>query len=82
MSSRGLFLALSKEEEAKLLALDGDDQGVESAILEIEERWDEEWLQEMDKSWDAIHRCLGDGSLRNQQPAPTTKAVLGGRQLS
>ena len=30
---------------------------------EIEEPWDEEWLLEMDKAWDAIHRCLTDGRL-------------------
>jgi hypothetical protein len=49
---------------------------------EIEERWDREWLVEMDKSWDAIHRCLGDGSLRTSQKSIASKAVLGGRQLS
>lgn len=58
------------------------DTVVEIVTEEIEERWDEAWLQEMDKSWDAIHRCLGDGSLRNAQPALMAKAVLGGRQLS
>ncbi len=32
-------------------------------IEEIEERWDRDWLCETDKAWDAIHRCLTDGSL-------------------
>jgi hypothetical protein len=82
MGCRGMFFALTKEEEAKLLSASDSDAVVEIVTEEIEERWDQEWLQEMDKSWDAIHRCLGDGSLRNSQPAVSAKAVLGGRQLS
>jgi hypothetical protein len=82
MACRGVFFALTREEEAKLLSASESDAVVEIVTEEIEERWDEEWLQEMDKSWDAIHRCLGDGSLRNSQPLVSAKAVLGGRQLS
>lgn len=76
-----MFFALTKEEEAALLSA-RDTEEVLDAILEIEERWDEPWLRQMDKSWDAIHRCLGDGSLDTKQPALTAKAVLGGRHLS
>ncbi len=82
MACRGVFFALAKEEEAKLLAAPGSDGVVEIITEEIKERWDREWLVEMDKSWDAVHRCLGDGSLRTSQPSITAKAVLGGRQLS
>jgi len=82
MACRGVFFALTKEEEAKLLAARSSDAVVEIILEEIEERWDRDWLVEMDKSWDAIHRCLGDGSLRTSQPLLTSKAVLGGRQLS
>lgn len=82
MACRGVFFALSKEDESKLLTAAGSDTIVEIITEEIEGRWDEAWLQEMDKSWDAIHRCLGDGTLRNAQPAVTAKAVIGGRQLS
>lgn len=82
MACRGVFFALSPEDEAKLLAAHDSDAVVEIVTEEIEGRWDEEWLQEVDKSWDAIHRCLGDGSLRTDQPGVTAKAVLGGRQLS
>jgi hypothetical protein len=56
MACRGVFFALSKEDETKLLTADDSDTVVEIVTEEIEERWDEEWLQEMDKSWDAIHR--------------------------
>ena len=82
MACRGVFFALTKEEEAKLLAAPSSDAVVEIITEEIEERWDRNWLVEMDKSWDAVHRCLGDGSLRTSQPSLTAKAVLGGRQLS
>ena len=82
MACRGVFFALTKEEEAKLLAAPSSDAVVEIITEEIEERWDRNWLVEMDKSWDAVHRCLGNGSLRTSQPSLTAKAVLGGRQLS
>jgi len=82
MACRGVFFALTKAEEAKLLAAADSDAVVEILTEEIEERWDREWLVEMDKSWDAVHRCLGDGSLRTSQPSLTAKAVLGGKQLS
>ena len=82
MACRGVFFALTKEEEAKLLAAPDSDAVVEIITEEVEERWDREWLVEMDKSWDAVHRCLGDGSLRRSQSSLTSKAVLGGRQLS
>ena len=82
MACRGVFFALTTEEEQKLLSAPDSDTVVEIITEEIEERWDQEWLVEMDKSWDAIHRCLGDGSLRASQPSITSKAVLGGKQLS
>jgi hypothetical protein len=82
MPCRGVFFALTKAEETKLLSATDTDAVVEIITEEIEERWDREWLVEMDKSWDAVHRCLGDGSLRTSQPSLTAKAVLGGKQLS
>ena len=82
MACRGVFFALTKEEEEKLLAAPNSDAVVEIITEEIEERWDPEWLVEMDKSWDAVHRCLGDGSLSRSQSSLTSKAVLGGRQLT
>jgi hypothetical protein len=82
MACRGVFFALTNEKEAKLLAAPDSDAVVEIITEEIEERWDREWLVEMDKSWDAVHRCLGDGSLRTSQRSLTAKAVIGGRQVS
>jgi hypothetical protein len=82
MACRGVFFALTKEGEARLLSAENSDAVIEIVTEEIEERWDEAWLRQMDKSWDAIHRCLGDGSLSSSQPTIPAKAVLGGRQLS
>ena len=48
---------------------------------DIEARWDEEWLQAVDKAWDAIHRCLTDGTLRCKGKSVLEKCVLGGQQL-
>src|SRR5689334_8829988 len=50
MASRGVFFALTKEEETRLLAAAGTDAVVEIMTDEIEERWDRQWLVEMDKS--------------------------------
>jgi hypothetical protein len=53
MACRGVFFALTKEEEAKLLAAPSSDAVVEIITEEIEERRDRNWLVEVDKSWDA-----------------------------
>jgi hypothetical protein len=81
MACRGVHFALTPQEETKLVgALDSDDEHLMAFIEEIEGRWDREWLQETDKSWDAIHRCLTDGKL---EYGPTTlhKCVLGSDNL-
>jgi hypothetical protein len=49
-------------------------------VREIEEAWDEEWLQATDKSWDAIHRCLTDGKLEFGD-SPFHKCILGSDNL-
>ena len=41
---------------------DGD-EAARAFVAELEERWDTYYLQETDKAWDAIHRCLSDGTL-------------------
>jgi hypothetical protein len=60
-----------------------DNIGILSIIQdEIEERWDENWLYQSDKAWDAIHRCLSDGTLNPDAGIyPLKLAILNGRQL-
>lgn len=80
MACRGIYFALTKEESRKLLEAN-DDAGVIETVEEIEERWDENWLQQVDKAWDAIHRCLSDGTLQCKGKSIMEKTVLGGKQL-
>jgi hypothetical protein len=58
MACRGVHFALTREEEAKLLALPPGDERIEYIQEEIEQRWDEPNLAESDKAWDHIHRVL------------------------
>jgi hypothetical protein len=81
MGCRGVHFALTDEESRRLLAADGN-EAVMSFIEEIEKRWDKAWLAESDKAWDAIHRCLSNGTLYyDEGEYPLNLAVLGGRHL-
>src|SRR5688500_15473935 len=79
--STGVYFALKSKEAARLLGAAGDEEAVATDLEEIEERWDEAWLQEVEKAWDAIHRCLTDGGLSFETLSPLHQCVLGGRQL-
>src|SRR5262245_2036429 len=51
-------------------------------VEEIEEAWNEDFLAESDKAWDAMHRCLTDGSLMYETGEyPLNHVICGGRQL-
>lgn len=80
MACRGVYFALSADEEQQLLACSSDDCVIE-AVQSIEEKWDAGRLVEVDKSWEAIHRCLGDGSLSSKQSSSLARVVLGGKSL-
>jgi hypothetical protein len=80
MSCRGVYFSLTTEDEEKLLAATDDDE-VMAVIEDLEEDWDESRLQETDKAWDAIHRCLTDGTLSFEAETSLHKCVLGGCQL-
>ena len=62
MASLGVLFALTEKQTKHLMKAHGDEEVLE-LIEEIEEAWDKESLQETDMAWDAIHRCLSDGSL-------------------
>jgi hypothetical protein len=80
MACRGVHFALTPEDEARLVDETHDDDELLEAVEEIEERWDREWLVETDKAWDAIHRCLTDGSLEYGS-TPFHKCILGSDNL-
>jgi hypothetical protein len=82
MACRGVFFALSSSEKEHLLALESDKKRMEYIQEEIEEAWDEAHLLQIDKAWEAIHRCLTDGSLTvSRSSNPLGKLIVGGIQL-
>ncbi len=81
MGCRGVYFALTENDVQKLVGANNDAEVLEIVQEDIEERWDKEWLQETDKAWDAIHRCLTDGTLVCKGKSILEKCVLGGKQL-
>ncbi|MFJ5924419.1 YfbM family protein [Kitasatospora sp. NPDC092948] len=81
MACRGVLFALAESEWARLSACDGDEE-VRALVEEVEEAWDEPRVCELDKAWDALHRCLTDGRLEyGNGEFPLSHAVLGGRPM-
>jgi hypothetical protein len=81
MSARGVHLAATPAQAKALLAAKTDRKLME-LVEEIEEAWEEPFVVETDKAWDAIHRCLTDGSLLYVSGEyPLNHCICGGRQL-
>lgn len=81
MACRGVFFAVTADTAASLLAA-RDDAALLELLEEIEESWDETNLAECDKSWDAMHRLLTDGTLGfGNGSEPLCHCVLGPHQL-
>lgn len=82
MACRGVHFALSPSERKKLLAVQSSDKKVLAFVEAIEGRWDQDWVFETDKAWDALHRCLTDGALNHDNgEEPLKRCFLGGVQL-
>jgi len=82
VACRGVHFALTEEQYKKVSACSSDSELVDLIQEEIEEEWDKEWLQETDKAWDAIHRCLTDGKLEYENgSSPLNLVIVGGKQL-
>jgi Domain of unknown function (DUF1877) len=79
----GVHFAVTAEQEKRLLEADGDDDAVGEIIGAIEEDWEDDTLKvDTDKAWDAIHRCLTNGTLDpGGGTYPLKLAVVGGRHL-
>ena len=78
--SLGVTFALDPAQTAELLGLEGD-EAREAWLQDHEERVeDDDWF-EFDKTWDELHRCLGDGELVVQDGPPLAHAVFGSRPL-
>jgi Domain of unknown function (DUF1877) len=60
---------------------DGDEASL-AFVGELKGRWDTYYLQETDKAWDPIHRCLADGTLAwAGGDWPLHGAILGGEPM-
>lgn len=82
MSCLGVFFALTSSERERLLSVVAlGQEAIRFLQNEVEAKWDAEWLCDIDKSWDAMHRCLTDGTLGNDDSTPAHWCVLNGRQL-
>ena len=81
MGALGVHFALADADARRLL--DAADPDVVLAVVdEIEERWEEAWLVQSDKAWDAMHRSLSNGTLYyDEGEPPLNRAVLGGKHL-
>jgi hypothetical protein len=81
----GVYFAITADQERALIAADedGDPETVGDLLEAIEEEWtDDELKADTDKAWDAMHRCLTDGTLDPDAGSyPLSHVVLGGRHL-
>jgi Domain of unknown function (DUF1877) len=81
MSSRGVHFAVTPAQARALVAAKSDRE-LMTLIEQIEEAWERPFVVESDKAWDAIHRCLTDGSLLYVSGEyPLNLCICGGRQL-
>ena len=81
MSARGVHFAVPPAQEKLLLAAKSG-RKLMRLVEEIEEAWERPFVCETDKAWDAIHRCLTDGSLLYVSGEyPLNHCICGGRQL-
>lgn len=81
MACRGVHFAIDASQAARLLGAEDDDELVALVTEEMEEEW--ELAFETDKAWDALHRCLSDGTLEPDGGTPPLNRVFfGGRILN
>jgi hypothetical protein len=80
MAARAVLFAISDADLDELEARAGSEELIDYIVETIEARWEEEWLCELDKAWDAIHRALTDGSLDQGAGSFPQNAVVMGRE--
>ena len=83
MSCRGVLFAIDRPVSKKLRKCKNDNELVEYVQENIENDWDEDWLCETDKAWDAMHRCFAEGKLELfGGKAPLNSIIFGGEILN
>lgn len=81
MSERAVYFSLTNEQAEELSHADKAEL-ILDIVKRIEEDWDQNWLFEIDKAWDALHRVLTEGGLIfGGGEYPLNQVVLGSIQL-
>ena len=82
MGCRAVHFSIDADTVAELLEATTDDDRREVIEFIEEDLWSEnpDIGYETDKAWDAIHRCLTDGTLAPGE-GPLAKFVLGGKSI-
>lgn len=81
MGCLGVHFPIDAGQAERLLAAKDDDELVGIVKDEIEEAW--ELVCETDKAWDALHRCLSNGTLNTGEgDPPLNRVFFGGRVLN
>ena len=83
MSCLGVLFAVTQADVERLRSIPADER-YDLIINEIEEEWFEnrpELTCELDKSWDAMHRLLSDGTLSFGADRGAALAILGGEVI-
>ena len=82
MGQLGIHFALTEEQLGWICEATSDQELIRIIQEDIEAQWNDDWMYESDKAWDAIHRCLCDGRLEaTGGNYPLNAAVLGGKSL-
>lgn len=79
MGCLGVHFAITAEQADELLAAEDDEELAELVSEKIEEAW--EMAYETDKAWDALHRCLSNGTLNVDEGEPPLNRVFFGGQV-
>lgn len=86
MTARGVLFAIDEPEVSKLKAFTDEEDLIDYICYELEENYFEnhgEWVEEIDKAWDFIHRTLTDGELLYDNGTyPLNHVILGGELLT
>jgi hypothetical protein len=82
MSGRGVLFALTTADERHMLALPEAGARIGWVANVVEERWDRDWLHEMDALWFPVHFCLHGASSFPQAGLPAeAQTIFGGLPL-
>lgn len=80
MGCLGVHFSIDAERAKRLLDAADDDELLE-IVEEVEEEWEDAF--ETDTAWDALHRCLSNGTLNvDEGTPPLNRAFFGGRMLN